>query len=142
MIQHPAILALMTASLIISGLLLYAGWFAIQILKNWDLASGSELQLQLERRTYLIATIMSYALLFQIISLFLYLYTADGLHILFTGAMCAAGTLQVNSYGYPALILKLINCLLAGCWLIVNHTDTRGYDYPLKIGRASCRERV
>lgn len=131
MIQHPAILALMTASLIVSGLLLYAGWFGIRILKNWDLASGSELQLNLERRTYLIATIVSYALLFQTISLFLYLYTADGLHILFTGAMCAAGTLQVNSYGYPTLIMKLINCLLAGSWLIVNHADTRGYDYPL-----------
>ena len=131
MIQHPAILALMTASLIISGLLLYAGWFGIQILRNWDLASGSELQLQLERRTYLIATIMSYALLFQTISLFLYLYTADALHILFTGAMCAAGTLQVNSYGYPTLIMKLTNCLLAGSWLIINHADTKGYDYPL-----------
>jgi hypothetical protein len=45
--------------------------------------------------------------------------------------MCAAGSLGVNSYGYPVLILKIVNCLLAGVWLIVNHVDTRGYDYPL-----------
>jgi hypothetical protein len=64
-------------------------------------------------------------------SLFLFIYTADDLHPLFTGAMCAAGTLAVNSFGYPALLLKIVNFLLAGVWLIVNHVDNRGYDYPL-----------
>lgn len=131
MIQHPAILALLTASLIISGMLLYAGWFGLQILRKWNLASGSEHQLNLERRTYLIATVMCYVLAFQILSLFLYLYIADDLHPLFVGAMCAAGTLNVNTYGYATLGLKVINCLLAGNWLIINHTDAKGYDYPL-----------
>ena len=129
--QHPAILALLTSSFIISLMMLYAGWNGIQILEKWDLNSGSELQLILERRTYLISTILSYALVFQILSLFLYIYTADEIHGLFTGAMCAAGTLNVNSDGYPTLILKIVNCILAGVWLIVNYADTRGYDYPL-----------
>jgi hypothetical protein len=131
MMQHPAILALLTSSFIISLMMLYAGWNGIQILEKWDLNSGSELQLILERRTYLISTILSYALVFQILSLFLYIYTADEIHGLFTGAMCAAGTLNVNSDGYPTLILKIVNCILAGVWLIVNYADTRGYDYPL-----------
>jgi hypothetical protein len=131
MMQHPAILALLTSSFIISLMMLYAGWNGIQILEKWDLKSGSELQLTLERRTYLISTILSYTLVFQILSLFLYIYTADEIHGLFTGAMCAAGTLNVNSDGYPTLILKLVNCILAGVWLIVNYADTRGYDYPL-----------
>jgi hypothetical protein len=112
-------------------MMLYAGWNGIQILEKWDLNSGSELQLILERRTYLISTILSYVLVFQILSLFLYIYTADEIHGLFTGAMCAAGTLNVNSDGYPTLILKIVNCILAGVWLIVNYADTRGYDYPL-----------
>ncbi len=131
MMQHPAILALLVSSLIISGMLLYAGRYGKQILDKWDLTSGSELQLKLERSTYLISTILSYALLFQILSLFLYIYTADDIHTLFSGAMCAAGTLNVNANGYPTLILKVINCLLAGVWLIINYADTRGYDYPL-----------
>ena len=131
MMQHPAIMALLITSLIICAMMLYASWYGRQILGKWDLSSGSELQLTLERRTYLISTILSYALLFQILSLFLYIFTADDLHILFTGAMCAAGTLNVNSYGYPTLILKLVNCILAGVWLIINYADTRGYDYPL-----------
>ncbi len=135
MIQHPAILALTVASLLTCLMLLYAGWYGTRILDRWDLKSGSELQLDLERRTYLISVILSYALLFQIGSLFLYIFTADSLHSQFTGAMCAAGSLAVNRYGYPVLILKIINCLLAGVWLIINHADTRGYDYPLIRGK-------
>jgi hypothetical protein len=131
MIQHPAILALTIASLLTTLMLVYAGWYGTRILEKWDLSSGSEQQLDLERRTYLISVILSYTLLFQIASLFLYIFTADNLHSQFTGAMCAAGSLGVNSYGYPVLILKIINCLLAGVWLIINHLDTRGYDYPL-----------
>jgi hypothetical protein len=131
MILHPAVLALLIGSLLTSFILLYATVPAARILMKWDLRSGSELQLSLERRTYLVATILTYAFTFQIGSLFLYIYTADNLHPLFTGAMCAAGTLHVNDYGYPVLLLKVATLLLAGVWLILNHADTRGYDYPL-----------
>jgi hypothetical protein len=131
MILHPAILALLMGSLLTSVILVYAGWYGAQILLRWDIDSGSELQLALERRTYLISTILAYALTFETLSLFLFLFTADHLHGLFTGAMCAAGTLNVSSYGYPVLILKIVNVLLAGVWLVLNHADTRAYDYPL-----------
>jgi hypothetical protein len=131
MILHPGILALVTGSLCTSLMLLYAGWYGMRILRNWDLSSGSELQLALEKRTYLVSTLLSYALGFELVSLFLFIFTADRLHLLFTGAMCAAGTLNANGFGYPLLILKLVNFLLAGTWLVVNHADNQGYDYPL-----------
>jgi len=131
MILHPAILALIGASLVSSFLILYAAWGGWQILCRWDISSGSELQLNLERRTYLTSTILSYNFAFQMLSLFLFIYTADNLHNLFIGAMCAAGTLNANSYGYPLLLLKIFNFLLAGVWLVINHADNKGYDYPL-----------
>jgi hypothetical protein len=131
MMQHPAVLALLSSSFLISLMLLYSGWCGARILLKWDLHSGSDLQLSLERRTYLVSTILGYALAFQILSLFLYIFTADSVHSRFVGAMCAAGSLNVNAYGYPVLILKIVNCLLAGVWLIINYTDNRGYDYPL-----------
>ncbi len=131
MIFQPAIMALLLASFMISGMALYASFFGIRIIRRWDITNGSEGQLELERRTYLISTIFSYMLAFQAGSLFLYIFTADNLHTLFTGAMCAAGTLNVNPYGYPALLLKLLNFILAGAWLVVNYTDNRAYDYPL-----------
>ncbi len=131
MILHPAIIALVLVSLLASGMVIYASFFGVKIIRRWDMASGSEEQLTLERRTYLISTILSYLLVFQAGSLFLYIYTADGLHNLFVGAMCAAGTLNVNSYGYPTFLLKILNFILAGIWLIINHTDNQAYDYPL-----------
>jgi hypothetical protein len=112
-------------------MLLYAAFYGVRILRNWDIHSGSEQQLNLERRTYLISTMMSYAFAFQLLSLFLFIYTADHLSSLFVGAMCAAGTLNVNAFGYPTILLKIINFLLAGLWLIVNYVDNQAYDYPL-----------
>ncbi len=70
-------------------------------------------------------------LAFELLSLFLFIYTADTLSSLFVGAMCAAGSLNVNGFGYPAVILKIVNFLLAGLWLIINYTDNKAHDYPL-----------
>lgn len=131
MILNPSIIALLLASSLISGMILYSSFFGFQILRRWDIKSGSEIQLSLERKTYLISTILSYAFSFQLISLFLFIFTADNLHNLFVGAMCAAGTLNVNRFGYPAVILKIVSFLSAGIWLIMNHADNKAWDYPL-----------
>jgi hypothetical protein len=131
MVFHPEIIALYMASFLMSFMISYSAYYGIQILRRWDINSGSERQLILERKTYLISTILTYLFGFQLLSLFLYIFTADHLHTLFVGAMCAAGTLKVNEYGYPALILKMLIFLAAGLWLILNHADNRGYDYPL-----------
>ncbi len=131
MILHPAIVALLLVSLLLTGMCLYSAFFGIRIIRRWDLTSGSEEQLALERKTYLISTILSYVFVFQIGSLFLFIFTADSLHDRFVGAMCAAGALYADSYGYPAFLLKIFNVLLAGIWLIINHADNRAYDYPL-----------
>jgi hypothetical protein len=131
MILHPGIIALLVSSGLITALALYASWYGAAILRSWDMASGSSRQLELERRTYLISTILSYVFGFQLLSLFLFVYTADSLCPLFVGAMCAAGTLNANSYGYPVLVLKIVNFLLAGLWLILNTADNQAEDYPL-----------
>lgn len=131
MIRHPAILSLLISSAIIAVMTLFAGVKGYAILRHWDLRSGSERQLQLERETYLISAILAYMFGFQLISLFLYIFTADYLHALLVGAMCAAGVLNANGLGYPLLLLKIITCVGAGVWLIINHADAKGYDYPL-----------
>lgn len=131
MIQHPGILALLLASGLVCLLLAGAGWLGWRILRGWDLTSGSETQLLLERRTYLVSTLVTAALVIQILSLFLFIFTADGLHTQFVGAMCAAGSLAVNPFGYPTLLVKVASCLGAGAWLVLQRADTLGYDYPL-----------
>lgn len=131
MVLHPAVLTLIMVSVLVGFILVYASVHGLQILRWWDLTSGSQRQLALERQTYLISTVVAYAMAAETISLFLFVYTAEKIHGLFSGAMCAAGTLNVDFFGYPTLLLKMVNCFLCGLWLIVNRVDTRGYDYPL-----------
>ncbi|MBU0514115.1 MAG: hypothetical protein KJ621_05020 [Proteobacteria bacterium] len=131
MVLHPAVLTLIMVSVLVGFILVYASVQAGRILRWWDLTSGSQRQLTLERKTYLISTVVAYAMAAEVVSLFLYVHTAEKIHGLFSGAMCAAGTLYVNGFGYPVLLLKMLNCFLAGLWLILNRVDNQGYDYPL-----------
>lgn len=131
MIMHPAVIALLGGSILVSFMVLYSVRYGISIQSHWNLRSGSEQQLELERKTYLISTVMAYAFAFQLFSLFLFIFTADKLSSLFTGAMCAAGTLNVNSFGYLTMLLKIINFLLGGAWLVLNYADNKAFDYPL-----------
>jgi hypothetical protein len=130
-ILHPAVIALVVSDLVTAALLLYGAGIGIRVLRGWNPASGSEEQLLLERQAPLVSAIVATLLAVQILSLFLFIRTADTLHPLFTGAMCAAGTLNLNAYGYPALLLKLVNTMAAGVWLLLNHADSRGHDFPL-----------
>jgi hypothetical protein len=131
MIINPAIIALVLGSMLITAFAFYALATALRILRHWDIRSGSEGQLALERKTYLISTIFGYLLGFELFSLFLFVYTAEHIHDLFVGAMCAAGSLNVNDYGYVTLVLKIFTFMFCGVWMIINHADNRAHDYPL-----------
>jgi len=131
MILHPGILALVLVSGIICLIVVFSAGFGVRILRSWDLQSGSARQLRLERSTYLVSTFLSHVFGLQLVSFFLFIFIVDRIHVYFTGAMCAAGVLHVNPYGYPALILKIANFLLSGLWLIMNALDNQGPDYPL-----------
>ncbi|MFO7716767.1 hypothetical protein [Desulfosarcina sp.] len=131
MILNPAIITLIGGSWLISAVVLVTAGLGVRIILRWDLASTGGEQLAMERQTCLISSVLAYLMCFELLSLFLFVFTADRLHSLFTGAMCAAGSLNVNAFGYPTLALKLFNFLLCGIWLVVNHVDQQAEDYPL-----------
>lgn len=127
----PAILALILASLTQTLMLMRAAGFAIQIRRHWDLSSGSERQLELERRTYLIATLVAWTLTATVLSLLLFVYNAEQMSSQFVGAMCATGVLNANPWGWPALWLKMGLFFASAAWLILNRIDNQAPDYPL-----------
>ena len=131
MILNPGVIALLLASFLMVAFAGYASLTGFRIIRCWDMTSGSSTQLNLERKTYLVSTIFAYVSAFQLLSLFMFVYTADHIHNLFVGAMCAAGALNANDYGYPMLVLKGVNFFLCGVWLLVNYTDNRAEEYPL-----------
>lgn len=131
MILHPGILALLLASGIVLLMLLYASAIGAAILFRWDFGSSSAAQLALERRAYLVSTLVSYAFGFVVLSGLLYIYTVDDIHELFVGAMCAVGSLNVNPVGWNVLWTKILSFFLAALWMAVNFFDQRAEDFPL-----------
>jgi len=130
-ILHPGILALLSGSIISTFMVLYASSTAVHIISRWDINSSTSEQISLERKTYLISTIMNLVLGFYVFSLFLFVYTAEDLHHLFTGAMCATGTLNANPAGWKVLYLKICLFFITSIWMGINRVDQQAEDYPL-----------
>lgn len=135
MIFQPAALALLFASSLNALLLAGAGLFALHLLARWNPASGGETQIALERRTHLASTLVGLSLVLGLPSLALYVHTADAMAPFFIGAMCAVGSLKANAWGMPALYAMLAGFFVAAAWLVLNHLDNRGWDYPLIRGK-------
>jgi len=131
MIFQPAIIALLLAAGLSLAMLLVASPFAVQVIRHWDITSGSERQLKLERLTYLFSTLVAFVCAVQILAALLFVFNADKMSVMFVGAMCAVGALNVNEFGFPALYLQLALFFLAVMWLAINHADTHARDYPL-----------
>jgi len=131
MLLNPAVIALIASSLLVGAFTLYACGVGLGILRRWDLDSAGEKQLQLERKTYLISSILSHVLAIELLSLFLFIAVVNHLHTFFTGAMCAAGVLNVNPFGHLTLVARTASFLCCGVWLVVNHVDAAAGDYPL-----------
>ena len=113
-------------------LLAIASWTSICIIQKWAPDSASELQIYLERQTYLISILIRYVLIFQIVSLLIFLFTVNN-HLpgLIRGAMCASGTLTVNSYGYPLLYIKIFAIPFYTIYLFGDYLDQSEAEYPL-----------
>jgi len=131
MILHPGILALLVGSWIVFVMMLYASFQGVVIMAGWDFRSSSEEQLKLERKTYLISSIIKYALGFEVLSALLFMYTVDDIHSLFVGAMCATGSLNANPVGWNALYSKIIIFFAASFWIVLNGLDQKAEDFPL-----------
>jgi hypothetical protein len=135
MIFQPAALALLLAASLNALMLLAAAGFALHLLRYWNPASGSERQIGLERRTYLVSTLVGLSLLTGLPAMALLVHNADAMAPFFTGAMCALGSLKVNAWGMPALQTMLVGFFLAAAWLVLNHLDNQGWDTPLMRGK-------
>jgi len=131
MILNPWILGLIIghcALLLVFTLGFINAW---QIFRGWDYNSTEEKQFSLEKKTYLVSTVMNFALFTQILMLFLFETAADELANVLPGAMCAVGTLSSNRYGFPLLDLKIVSFFVYSMWLMINYLDNQIETYPL-----------
>lgn len=124
-------LALTLCGLIALALAGIACATAIRVIRFWNPASDSNLQIRLESEIWLSSTLVEYGLGLQILTLFLFVMAADHFSGTIAGAMCATGSLLANPFGMPALFVKFLGILLYGFWILLHQFDIRSPAYPL-----------
>lgn len=131
MMLNSWVLGLVTGQTALLFILTIATANAWGINKYWDFESFSEQQYGLEKKTYLISTIMKFTLMTQLLMLLLLVISADELSRLLPGAMCATGTFGANAYGFPLFWLEVGCFFLFFVWLVMNQLDNKSPIYPL-----------
>lgn len=124
------VLVYLLSESVLWGLLAIAFGVSVHILLRWDFGSSSEEQYALERRAYLVMTIILVAFAIKFLLLPFFVFTIDKLSDLVPGAMCAAGVISANDYGMPLLFLKLLILFGLLLWMAINHYDLEAKSYP------------
>ena len=114
-------------------LLLLAVAFLVTVgmLRHWDFGSFSERQFALERRAYLVMTILGFVFIVKFLLVIYFVFTIDGLAVLIPGAMCAAGVISANDYGMNLLFVKLLLLFFLLLWMALNRYDLEAKQYPV-----------
>lgn len=123
------IITLIFSQGLIYFLLFISFFISLNILKNWDYSKSNSLQYSLEKKAYLIILVITFALFSKIFIFFYYIYTIDSLTFLVPGSMCSAGIFSSNDFGEISLVLKILNLLFIGAWIILNSLDLKQKDY-------------
>lgn len=127
MFLNPNIQIILFLDLVFLLFLVISLFLTLDLLQKWDFSSTSMTQYKLEKRSYLVSTIIKYIFFIKLPLFLFFIYSIDGLSDIIIGAMCSAGVIDASSYGIPLLILKLVNLYLFGFWLIIHYGDLR---YP------------
>ncbi len=106
----------------------------LKILKYWDFEASTTFQYGLEKRNYLVNTIIIFTVSVKIILFILFVKSLDDLSPLVPGAMCATGVIGANKYGNILLVYKIFILFLLGVWIMINKLDlmTKKFAYLRK----------
>lgn len=114
----PQSVLLLTLDMLLLILGSIAFFNALWMALLWKEGSSSALQYRLEKRAYLVHLIIAYLFALKIPLFFFFIYTADTLSSVITGAMCAAGVVNAVDFGFYLLVFKLFNLYGFGVWLL------------------------
>jgi hypothetical protein len=124
-------IALLTCSAVTLFLGLIGCRTGLRILRHWDMASDSELQIRLEEEIWLSATLVQFGLIIAFFGALMLIFAANHYATILKGAMCATGALMANPYGIPALICKILAIFFCSLWIVLHRLDVSSPDYPL-----------
>ena len=122
LLNNQVIVYLLSESILLL-MLAIAFVITIRILISWDFGGYSQRQFALERRAYLVMTILLFVFAIKFFIVLYFVFAIDNLSILVPGAMCAAGVISANDYGMYLLFVKLLILLLLLLWMALNRYD-------------------
>jgi len=103
----------------------------LSVSRRWESAGSTEEQYRLEKRVYLIITLVSVGLCLRLLMVPLWFGTLHSMLGSIPGAMCLTGVHNSNTpYSYLASSLKLLLPPLYGFWLILNALDRKVASQP------------
>lgn len=124
------IIAFLVIELIILVLMGISEFEAVRIMRFWDFSKTSSKQYKLEKKNYLINTILFFAIISKIILFIFFIRSLNELANIVPGAMCSAGVIGANVYGNLVLLIKIILIFGFGAWLIINKLDLKASNFP------------
>jgi len=130
MILTPEVLVILILDAIFLFFALIAFVLSIKIFLKWDMDATTKEQYNLEKQSYLSATIIKYIFVIKLPLFLFFVFTLDKISTLLTGAMCGAGVVDATDYGSYLLMLKLFNIYLFGFWLTLHFADIKSPNLP------------
>ncbi|WP_263833816.1 hypothetical protein [Sulfurospirillum oryzae] len=124
------IIVFLLIELILIVLMAISQFNIITILRHWDFNATTTLQYRLEKKNYLINTILYFAVACKVILFLFFIQSLNALAGIVPGAMCSAGVVGSNHYGNALLLLKLLLIFGFGLWLIINKLDLSFITFP------------
>lgn len=121
----PEVITILALDVIFFFIATLCLFISINIVKNWDMNASSPLQYRLEKQTVLVATFIKYIFILKLPLFLFFIFSADKISGVITGAMCAAGVVNSVSFGMYLVLLKLFNLYLFGFWLILHVRDLK-----------------
>ena len=126
---NTSVIIYLLSETILFVLLSIALFFSIQSILKWDYSSYSKEQYTLEKRAFLIISIVGFVFFIKFFLLPYFVYVIDGLSNIVSGAMCGAGVISANSYGMVLLFIKLLIIFMLIFWMGLNHYDLESKNY-------------
>jgi len=130
MLLTPEIITILALDFIFLFFGTVAFLISIKIVRFWNLNSTSNLQYKLEKQSFLVATIIKYIFIVKLPLFLFFIFTADKLSDVITGAMCGAGVVNSVSFGSAMFFYKILNLYIFGFWLVLHHFDLKNESQP------------
>ncbi|WP_304546270.1 hypothetical protein [Sulfurimonas microaerophilic] len=121
----PEVLSIYIVDILFLFFASIAFYLSLKITLGYDRNKNTQQQYELEKKSYLAATIIKFIFFIKIPMFVFFVFTLDKISNILVGAMCAAGVVNATEYGVPLLILKMLNLYLFAFWITLNSEDMK-----------------